>query len=78
MRKREDWAKLHGGDGSTYEEGIKDFHSDEEPENDQNQKEDMKMYLIKLNSRIDNLVTALKKAESGISRQIAAKKSHDL
>ena len=34
MRKREDWAKLHGGDGSTYEEGIKDFHSDEEPEND--------------------------------------------
>ena len=38
----------------------------------------MKMYLIKLNSRIDNLVTALKKAESGISRQIAAKKSHDL
>ena len=34
MRKRDDWANLHGGDGSTYEEGIKDFHSDEEPEND--------------------------------------------
>ena len=68
IRKREAYAKLHGGDGSTYEEGIKEFHSDEEPENIQNQKEDMKMYLIKLNSRIDNLVTALKKAEHNISR----------
>ena len=38
----------------------------------------MKMYLIKLNSRIDNLVTALKKAEFNISKQITAKKSHDL
>ena len=51
-----------------YEEGLKDFHSDEEPENTQSQKEDMKMYLNKLNSRIDSLVEALKQAEGMITK----------
>lgn len=33
MRKRAEYAETHNNDGSTYEEGLKDFHSDEEPEN---------------------------------------------
>lgn len=31
MRKRAEYAEEHGDDG-TYEEGLKDFHTDEEPE----------------------------------------------
>ena len=52
--------KEQKADDPPYEEGLKDFHSDEEPENTQSQKEDMKIYLNKLNSRIDSLVEALK------------------
>ena len=68
IRKREEYRERHGNDGTTYEEGLKDFHSDEEPESIQSQKEDMKQYLSKLNSRIDLLVEALKKAEHSIAK----------
>ena len=39
---------------------LEDFDSDEEHENGESQKEDMKVYLSKLNERIDVLVGALK------------------
>ena len=32
VRKRDEYRDQHGTDGTTYEEGLKDFHSDEEPE----------------------------------------------
>ena len=57
---------------------------DEEPENFESQKEDMKMYLNKMNKRIDTLVEALKKADQmmtkmgdqkGIIEQIINKKT---
>jgi len=47
---------------------LEDFYSDEEPENFESQKEDMKMYLNKLNKRIDLLVDALKDADSKMSQ----------
>ena len=47
-------------DGGENEDQLEDFYSDEEPENFESQKEDMKMYLNKLNKRIDLLVDALK------------------
>ena len=73
QRKREEHKKSAKEGDTGYEEGLKDFHSDEEPESVQNQKEDMKMYLSKLNSRIDKLVEALKKAELMIARQTSKK-----
>jgi hypothetical protein len=42
------------------EEDLEDFYSDEEHENFDSQKEDMKQYLNNLNRRIDVLVDALK------------------
>lgn len=51
------------------EDDLEAFHSDEEPENSESQKEDMKTYLSKLNKRIDTLVDALKEAEKLISKQ---------
>jgi hypothetical protein len=42
-----------------YEEGLDDFHSDEEPEKNEDQKEDMRAYLTKMNKRIESLVDAL-------------------
>lgn len=50
-------------DGGENEDQLEDFYSDEEPENFESQKEDMKMYLNKLNKRIDLLVDALKQAD---------------
>ena len=47
---------------------LEDFYSDEEPENFESQKEDMKMYLNKLNKRIDLLVDALKDADAKMSQ----------
>ena len=44
------------------------FYSDEEPENFESQKEDMKIYLNKLNKRIDILVDAWKKGENMMSK----------
>ena len=41
---------------------------DEEPENFESQKEDMKQYLYKLNKRIDTLVDALKCADSKMAQ----------
>mgnify|MGYP006099013817 FL=1 len=46
------------------EQQLEEFYSDEEPENFESQKEDMKMYLNKLNKRIDVLVDALKEADT--------------
>lgn len=45
------------------------YHSDEEPENNEGQKEDMKIYLSKLNNKIDIFVNSLKAAEAEISNQ---------
>ena len=42
--------------------------SDEEPENFESQKEDMKLYLNRLNKRIEILVDAWKKAENMMSK----------
>lgn len=53
---------------SNDEEDLEAFHTDEEPENSESQKEDMKTYLSKLNKRIDTLVDALKEAERLISK----------
>lgn len=73
-----------GEDGGDNEDQLEDFYSDEEPENFESQKEDMKMYLNKLNKRIDLLVDALKQADSmmaklgdqkGIIEQINSKKN---
>jgi hypothetical protein len=58
-----------GGAASNDEEDLEAFHTDEEPENSESQKEDMKTYLSKLNKRIDTLVDALKEAEKLISKQ---------
>jgi len=44
------------------------FHSDEEPENFESQKEDMKIYLNKLNTRINSLVEALKVADNMMTK----------
>lgn len=45
------------------DDDLKNFQQDEEPEKSENQKEDMKQYLSKLNKRIDTLVGALSEAE---------------
>ena len=58
---------------SNDEEDLEAFHTDEEPENSESQKEDMKTYLSKLNKRIDTLVDALKEAEKLISKQTSEK-----
>lgn len=50
------------------EEDLQDFMEDEEPENFESQKEDMKMYLNKMNKRIDTLVEALKKADQMMTK----------
>ena len=43
------------------------YHTDEEAENNEGQKEDMKIYLSKLNKKIDIFVYSLKAAENEIS-----------
>jgi hypothetical protein len=43
--------------------------TDEEPENQASQREDMKAFLNKMNTRIDVLVDALKKADGMIAKQ---------
>jgi hypothetical protein len=48
---------------------MDNFYSDEEAENSESQKEDMKIYLSKLNKKIDILVEALKDAEGLIKHQ---------
>ena len=50
------------------DEDLEDFYSDEEHENFDSQKEDMKQYLNNLNKRIDVLVDALKQADSMMAR----------
>ena len=58
--------------------GQENFHSDEEPENSESQKEDMKIYLSKLNKKIDILVDSLKDAETEIKNQTDRKNINDL
>ena len=60
-----DGRKPDGQDGAP---ALDKFYSDEEPENFESQKEDMKLYLNKLNKRIDILVDAWKKAENMMSK----------
>jgi len=52
---------------------LSDFCTDEEPENFESQKEDMKMYLNKLNKRIDTLVEGLKKTDNMMSKMVDQK-----
>jgi len=52
---------------------LDDFFTDEEPENFESQKEDMKMYLNKLNKRIDTLVEGLKKTDQMMSKMVDQK-----
>jgi len=58
----------HTTDVKSDDEALDEFHTDEEPESKTGQKEDMKHYLTKLNSRIDILVEALKEADSMIAK----------
>ena len=58
--------------------GQENFHSDEEPENSESQKEDMKIYLSKLNKKIDILVDSLKDAEVEIKNQTERKDINEL
>ena len=53
---------------SEFQPSLDLFFSDEEPENFESQKEDMKLYLNRLNKRIDILVDAWKKAENKMSK----------
>ena len=55
-------------EGAENEDVLEDFSSDEEPENFESQKEDMKLYLNRLNKRIEILVDAWKKAENMMSK----------
>lgn len=64
----DDASNNKGEDGVEGDEQLEDFYSDEEPENFESQKEDMKMYLNKLNKRIDLLVDALKSADSMMAK----------
>ena len=41
------------------DEALDEFHTDEEPESKTGQQEDMKQYLTKMNTRIENLVRSL-------------------
>ena len=50
------------------EENLEEFQEDEEAENFESQKEDMKMYLSKLNKRIDELVGSLKNVDQMMAK----------
>jgi hypothetical protein len=68
----------------TYEERLNEllndaadeYLKDEEPENNESQKEDMKVFLDQMNTRIDLLVDALKKADSMICKGDENDKQH--
>merc|ERR1719223_164684 len=85
MKKDQDSDEDGSGKASDNgDDGLEDFYSDEEHENFDSQKEDMKQYLNNLNRRIDVLVGALKEADSmmakmgdqkGIIEQINLKKN---
>ncbi len=51
------------------ESKLAEYMTDEEPENQASQREDMKAFLNKMNGRIDVLVEALKKADGMIAKQ---------
>ena len=52
-----------------YDMIVEKFYTDEEPEDQASQKEDMKVFLNKMNTRIDLLVETLKHADSMICKQ---------
>ncbi len=56
-----------------YEQIVEKFYTDEEPEDQASQKEDMKVFLNKMNTRIDLLVETLKTADSMIAKQTEEK-----
>ena len=51
-----------------YDQIVEKFYTDEEPEDHASQKEDMKVFLNKMNTRIDLLVETLKHADSMICK----------
>lgn len=56
----DDKSVVKSTDEAGLEQKLIPYYSDEEPENFETQKEDMKQYLNKLNKRVDTLVEALK------------------
>ena len=56
-----------------FDQIVEKFYSDEEPEDQASQKEDMKVFLNKMNTRIDLLVETLKHADSMICKQTEEK-----
>jgi hypothetical protein len=59
----------HSRDDCDGESAMDGFYEDEDPEEDEDaQKDDMKMYLTKLNKRIDKVVVALKMIDNNLSK----------
>lgn len=56
-----------------FDQIVEKFYTDEEPEDQASQKEDMKVFLNKMNTRIDLLVETLKHADSMICKQTEEK-----
>jgi hypothetical protein len=67
-KKQKNDNKSDASKNADEDENLEDFYSDEEHENFDSQKEDMKQYLNNLNRRIDVLVEALKQADSMMAR----------
>ena len=59
----DDKSVVKSTDEAGLEQNLIPYYSEEEPENFETQKEDMKQYLNKLNKRVDTLVEALKQAD---------------
>jgi hypothetical protein len=72
MKKKEEsviaGSEIKSAEDVPYDEKNIPFMSDEEPENFESQKEDMKMYLNKLNKKVDTLVDALKNADQMMAK----------
>ena len=71
MEKKKDEAvsvSQSGDDVAAFDDKQIPFMSDEEPENFESQKEDMKMYLNKLNKKVETLVDALKTADQMMAK----------
>ena len=73
--KREEICELYGEQNLSeeqlqqkYEQITEKFYTDEEPEDQASQKEDMKVFLNKMNTRIDLLVDTLKHADTMICK----------
>ena len=64
----DDKSIVKSNDEAGLEQKLIPYYSDEEPENFETQKEDMKQYLNKLNKRVDTLVEALKQADQMMAK----------